>query len=201
MYGELSVAHTPEEFSLVRTRLQQEWTFDGGFVSRFTSYLSPLLATNPFFITNLKLIGLVNAAMFAITTDSIFKVDSSACAAVAISSAACGLGLACDLWFLLRYSWVDSETFAVLPFSCVYDSYVFFSLSSRMPTLCTLLSSISLASFPGLIAYDATPIGVVVAGVLVVLMMILQFIVYGTHRCAMFASRVLRARAIKASEV
>jgi len=36
MYGELSVACTPEEFAFVRTRLQREWTFDGGFVSRFT---------------------------------------------------------------------------------------------------------------------------------------------------------------------
>ena len=33
MYGELSFALTPEEFELVRTRLRQEWTFDGGFVS------------------------------------------------------------------------------------------------------------------------------------------------------------------------
>jgi len=35
-YGELSIASTPEEFALVRARLQQELTFDGGFVSRFT---------------------------------------------------------------------------------------------------------------------------------------------------------------------
>jgi len=33
LYGELSVALTPKEFGLVRARLQQEWTFDGGFVS------------------------------------------------------------------------------------------------------------------------------------------------------------------------
>jgi len=32
MYGKLSAALTPEEFVLVRMRLQQEWTFDGGFV-------------------------------------------------------------------------------------------------------------------------------------------------------------------------
>jgi len=36
MYGELSVALTPKEFGLVRARLQQEWAFDGGFVSWFT---------------------------------------------------------------------------------------------------------------------------------------------------------------------
>jgi hypothetical protein len=32
---------------------------------------------------------------------------------VATSSVACGLGIACDLWFLLRYNWVDLETFIV----------------------------------------------------------------------------------------
>ena len=36
MYGELSAARTPEEFAAVRLRFQTEWTFNGGFVSRFT---------------------------------------------------------------------------------------------------------------------------------------------------------------------
>ena len=36
IYGELSVAGIPEEFALLRMRLQQEWTFSGGFVSRFS---------------------------------------------------------------------------------------------------------------------------------------------------------------------
>ena len=36
MYNELSVARMPEEFRLVRTRLRQEWTFNGGFVSPIT---------------------------------------------------------------------------------------------------------------------------------------------------------------------
>ena len=35
IYGELSVARLPEEFALLRMALQQEWTFSGGFVSRF----------------------------------------------------------------------------------------------------------------------------------------------------------------------
>jgi hypothetical protein len=33
VYGELLAACTPEEFATVHTRLQQEWTFNGGFVS------------------------------------------------------------------------------------------------------------------------------------------------------------------------
>jgi hypothetical protein len=36
VYGELSTARTPEEFAPVRLRFQREWTFNGGFVSRFT---------------------------------------------------------------------------------------------------------------------------------------------------------------------
>jgi hypothetical protein len=33
MYGELSTARVPKEFAAVRARLQQEWTFNAGFVS------------------------------------------------------------------------------------------------------------------------------------------------------------------------
>jgi len=54
-----------------------------------------------------------NAAMFAITPDSVFKINSHAYNAVATSSTACGLGIACDVWFLLRYGWVELETFIV----------------------------------------------------------------------------------------
>ena len=51
--------------------------------------------------------------MFAITPDSVFKVNTHAYTAVATSSTACALGIACDVWFLLRYNWVDMETFIV----------------------------------------------------------------------------------------
>ena len=37
IYGELSIARTPEEFALVHRRLQQEWKFDGGFVSQIST--------------------------------------------------------------------------------------------------------------------------------------------------------------------
>jgi len=61
-------------------------------------------------------ISSIDAAIFAINPDSIFKVDSYAYTAVAISSTTCGLGIACDFWFLLRYSWVDLRIFAVRTF-------------------------------------------------------------------------------------
>ena len=43
MYGELSAARIPAEFAPVRTRMQQEWTFHGGFVCPFTIFLDSLL--------------------------------------------------------------------------------------------------------------------------------------------------------------
>ena len=45
-----------------------------------------------------------------------------------------------------------------------------------------LLSTSSLVAFLGLVAYDVWPIGVLVMGVLVALMMLLQFIMYAMHR-------------------
>ena len=59
-----------------------------------------------------------------------------------------------------------------------------------------LVSSISLMAFLGVVAYDASPAGVLVIGILVVLVMIVQFIVYGTHRFAASSLRIWRAGAI-----
>jgi len=69
-----------------------------------------------------------------------------------------------------------------------------------MPTLCTLISSISLMSFLGLIAYEARPVVVTMIVVLVGLVMVLQFVVDGTHYCATYALRVWRAGAVRDSK-
>ncbi|KIM41506.1 hypothetical protein M413DRAFT_71629 [Hebeloma cylindrosporum] len=183
MYGELSVADVAEEFAPVRTRLQQEWIFDAGFVSQFIVICLGRFPSDSLFDRDVKLVALssANAAVFAVSPDSVFKINSHAYTAIATSSAACGLGIACDVWFLLRYNWVDLDTF-IYRSRDVYDSYAFFSISSRMPTLCMLLSAISLMAFLGLVAYDAWPRGVLVIGLLALLLMLLQFIVYGMHR-------------------
>jgi len=56
-----------------------------------------------------------------------------------------------------------------------------------------LLSTLSLIAFLVLIAYDVWPIGVLVIGVSVVLLMALEFIVYGVHQFAASALHVWRA--------
>jgi hypothetical protein len=59
-----------------------------------------------------------------------------------------------------------------------------------------VISSISLMTFLGLVAFDASPVGVLVIGILVVLVMTIQFIVYGAHRLATTSLHVWRAGAI-----
>jgi len=129
LYGELSGACTPEEFASLRSRLLQEWSFDGGLVRRFTTvpldsqfihhstYSSWVFPRNFFAIRwqfgKLTTTASVDAAILAITADSIFKIGSYAYTAVATSIFACGLGIACDVWFLLRYNWIDLESFIV----------------------------------------------------------------------------------------
>jgi len=56
-------------------------------------------------------------------------------------------------------------------------------------------------SFLGLIAYDARPVSVLVIGMIVILVMALQFIVYGAHHCATSALRILKTGVVKVSEV
>ena len=65
-----------------------------------------------------------------------------------------------------------------------------------MPTFCLIVSSISLMTFLGLVAFDALPVGVLVIGILVVLGMTMQFIVYGTHQLATSSLHVWRAETI-----
>lgn len=65
----------------------------------------------------------------------------------------------------------------------VYDSYFFFSLSSRVPLLCMLVSATSLMCFLGVVAFDAWPMAVLVLCCAVGVLMSLQFLVYGAHWC------------------
>ncbi|KAJ3505614.1 hypothetical protein NLJ89_g7326 [Agrocybe chaxingu] len=90
LYGEMCTARTDAQFEPIFRRLQAEWTFIGGL---------------------LVALAAVNTAVFSISPDSIFQVDSYARSAIAASSIASGLGITCDAWFLLRYTWADLSTF------------------------------------------------------------------------------------------
>ncbi|KAF8642056.1 hypothetical protein AX14_009761 [Amanita brunnescens Koide BX004] len=144
-------------------RLQQEWTYVGGL---------------------LVALAALNTGAFSLTTNSIFRIDPWCRSAVATSSIATGLGIACDTWFLFRYNWTDLQTF-IRRAKDLFDSYFFFSLTSRVPALCMLISGMSLMLFLGLVAYEAWPQAVLVISFVIGLIMSLQFLAFTAHWCAM----------------
>ncbi|EDR06386.1 uncharacterized protein LACBIDRAFT_299945 [Laccaria bicolor S238N-H82] len=161
MYSELKEATMDSEYDKVFARLQMEWTYMGGL---------------------LVALAAVDTAVFSISPDSLFGVNSYARSAIATSSITSGLGIACDAWFLLRYNWADLQTF-IARARDVYGSYFFFSLSARVPGLCMFISALSLMLFLGLVAFDAWPEGVIAVCFMVGVVMSLQFLVYGAHWC------------------
>ncbi|KAF8803090.1 hypothetical protein BYT27DRAFT_7195962 [Phlegmacium glaucopus] len=162
MYSELKEANMDSHFERVFVRLQMEWTYTGGL---------------------LVALAAVDTAVFSISPGSLFTVDTYAKGAIAASSIASGLGIACDAWFLLRYNWADLHTFIVRARD-VYGSYFFFSLSARVPALCMFISAFCLMGFLGLVAFNAWPQGVIAVCFLVGVVMSLQFLVFGAHWCA-----------------
>jgi len=171
MYYELKEAQLDSHYEKVFHRLQMEWTYIGGL---------------------LVALAAVDTAVFSISPGSIFTVDNYARSAIAASSIASGLGIACDAWFLLRYSWADISTF-ITRARDVYGSYFFFSISARVPALCMFVSAVSLMGFLGLVAFGAWPEGVIVVCFLVGVVMSLQFLVFGVHWCASLVAQGGRA--------
>ncbi|PPQ87414.1 LOW QUALITY PROTEIN: hypothetical protein CVT25_008110 [Psilocybe cyanescens] len=184
MYGDLSMAVNEDQFAAVFVRLQHEWTFIGGLLVALAAY--PLL-------TDVHIICRFDTAVFSISAYSIFNVDSYAKAAIATSSVASGLGIACDAWFLLRYNWADLRTFylssslpqlsshlhpslaAQICAKDLHGSY-FFSLSARVPASCMFISAV--------VAFNAWPHSVIGISFLVGAIISMQFLVYGAHWCA-----------------
>jgi hypothetical protein len=125
----------------------------------------------------------IDTAVFTLSPGSMFFVNDYAKNAIALSSISSGVGLACDAWFLLRYTWVDVQTFSIRARD-IYDTYLFFSISAHVPTICTFLSAVSLAGFLALVAFATWPEAVVVLCFFVGIVMSLQYLVYGVHIAA-----------------
>ncbi|KAJ7141374.1 hypothetical protein C8R44DRAFT_763285 [Mycena epipterygia] len=160
VYSEMKYARCDDDFEKIFTRLQLEWTYTAGL---------------------LVALAAVDTAVFSISPDSIFAINPFARDAVAASSIASGLGIACASWFLVRYAWVDLHTFVCRAkdvLSTDTPSYFFFALSARIPSLLMLTSAISLMLFLAFVAFSAWPMAVIVACFFVGLLMGLQWLVF-----------------------
>ncbi|KAF9460603.1 hypothetical protein BDZ94DRAFT_1299794 [Collybia nuda] len=157
LYAALRAARVDSEFEAVFARLQMEWGYVGGL---------------------LVALAAVNTAVLSISSDALFTVHAYARGAVAASSVASGLGIACDAWFLLRYGWAEVGVVRTRALD-VFNSYFFFALSARTPSLCMFTAALSLMAFLALVAFDAWPGGALVVCGLVGAVMGLQFLVWG----------------------
>ncbi|KAJ7267555.1 hypothetical protein B0H12DRAFT_1097630 [Mycena haematopus] len=160
VYNEMKRASCHDDFDRVFTRLQVEWTYTAGI---------------------LVALAAVNTAVFSISPGSIFAINPFARNAIAASSIASGLGIACATWFLVRYGWVDLQTFIARAediSSNETPSYFFFALTARIPSLLMLASAISLMVFMAIVAFSAWPTAVIVGCFFVGLLMGLQFLVF-----------------------
>ncbi|KAJ7160894.1 hypothetical protein C8R46DRAFT_1105875 [Mycena filopes] len=161
VYREMKAACGETDFEKIFTRLQMEWTYTAGV---------------------LVALAAVDTAVFSISPGSIFDINPVARGAVAASSIASGLGIACAAWFLVRYAWVDLHTFVTRAediFSTETPSYFFFALSARIPSLLMFVSALALMLFMGIVAWSAWPTAVIVGCFFVGLLMGLQFLLFG----------------------
>ncbi|KAJ7693397.1 hypothetical protein B0H17DRAFT_932950, partial [Mycena rosella] len=160
IYNEMKHARCDDDFERIFTRLQLEWTYTAGI---------------------LVALAAVDTAVFSISPDSVFAINPLARNAIAASSVASGLGIACAAWFLVRYAWVELHTFVARAadiMSTETPSFFFFSLSARIPSLLMLTSAIALMLFLAFVAFSAWPMAVIVGCFLVGLLMGLQFLVF-----------------------
>ncbi|KAJ7881431.1 hypothetical protein B0H13DRAFT_2049589 [Mycena leptocephala] len=137
----------------------------------------------------------VDTAVFSISPDSIFAISPFARGAVAASSIASGLGIACAAWFLVRYAWVNLDTFVARAediLSTETPSYFFFALSARLPSLLMLTSAVSLMLFLAIVAWSAWPTAVIVGCFIVGLLMGLQWLVFSVLWVVKTARKLFR---------
>ncbi|KAH8099900.1 hypothetical protein BXZ70DRAFT_1008870 [Cristinia sonorae] len=160
-YKDLSGAGDDEEFEKVMGRLLTEWYVVG----------ASLLA-----------IAAVNAAVFGFSSeDTIFSVSTLAKKSIAMGSIAAGLGIVIDAWLLVMYSGASARKFQRLALD-VYNTYFFFCLTCRLPTLALFVSAMALMVFLLTVAWEAWPTVVLVMSFLAGTLVGLQYVVWGVHR-------------------
>ncbi|KIP03921.1 hypothetical protein PHLGIDRAFT_110314 [Phlebiopsis gigantea 11061_1 CR5-6] len=161
-YREMS--HPECEFNKVLARLLTEWYAIG----------ASLLAT-----------AALNAAVFGYSSPSLIDIDSLALRSVVVGGIASGIGLVADVWFLVFYSGADVVKFQRRALD-VYNTYLFFCLTCRLPTLCLFVSVCCLLAFLVAIAWRAWSTAVLVMCCAAGVLLTLQYLVYGCHRIVNF---------------
>ncbi|KAI0674017.1 hypothetical protein C8Q78DRAFT_666780 [Trametes maxima] len=123
----------------------------------------------------------IDAAVFGFAPDATFSVEGFSRSVVAIGAIAAGIGLVSDAWFLVRYSGGNAVKF-LRAAKDVYNSYFFFCLTCRLPTMCMFISTLALMFFLLSVAWTAWPTAVLVMSFVAGLLLSSQFLIFGVHR-------------------
>ncbi|KAI9062574.1 hypothetical protein FKP32DRAFT_1677105 [Trametes sanguinea] len=123
----------------------------------------------------------IDAAVFGFAPGALFIVDGFSQCVVATGAAAAGIGLVTDAWFLLLYGSASPEKFQRMA-KDLYDSYFFFCLTCRLPSMCMLVSALALMLFLLGVAWSAWPTVVLVMSFVAGVLLTSQFLVFGIHR-------------------
>ncbi|CAL1693780.1 unnamed protein product [Somion occarium] len=159
-YKELCEATADSDFEKVLGKLLTEWYVVG----------ASLLA-----------VAGLNAAVFGFESDAMFTIDGIAKRSIAIGSIAAGIGIVVDAWFLVAYSGTNVAKFKRLALD-VYQTYFFFCLTCRLPTLCMFISACALMAFLFSVAWEAWPTAVLVMSFIAGILVSLQYLIFGVHR-------------------
>jgi hypothetical protein len=142
------------------------------------------------------------------TFSSGFQITPLTQQLIAVSSIFTGLGLAIDAWLMLRYGISSAEKFRVSfqshpPQSLLidrlqqnaldlYDTYLSFSVTSRIPIIFTFLSACSLMGFMVIVSASVWPTAAIVLCGVAGVVCTLQYLIYGLHSIWCLGQRVLR---------
>ncbi|KAI0756048.1 hypothetical protein C8Q80DRAFT_1126102 [Daedaleopsis nitida] len=122
----------------------------------------------------------IDAAVFGFGSDALFAVHGFSKESVSLGGIAAGIGLVFDAWFLVRYGGANVQQFQARA-KDVYNSYFFFCLQCRLPTVCMFLSALALMAFLFAAAWTAWPTAVLVMSFVAGLLFTSQFLVFGVH--------------------
>ncbi|KIM77105.1 hypothetical protein PILCRDRAFT_77105, partial [Piloderma croceum F 1598] len=178
IYRELRDASLDEDFEKVLKTMMTEWTFVGACVSEVVVLDATIFSTTS---------GGTNVPQ----STSGFQITRPTQQLIAISSIFTGLGLAIDAWFMLRYGMLNAATFRRNALD-VYDTYLSFSVTSRMPITLTFLSACSLMGFLVIVSATVWPTAAIVLCGIAGVACTLQYLIYGLHSVWCFGQRMLR---------
>ncbi|KZT22666.1 hypothetical protein NEOLEDRAFT_1243762 [Neolentinus lepideus HHB14362 ss-1] len=159
-YQRLNDADGFEELERVMRDLQAEWNYAGA---------------------SLIALAAIDATVFGLTPDSTFAIDSLAKRSVAAGGLAAGLGLAIDVWLILQYNCADPRKFQTRALG-VFDNYISFCITCRLPTLCLFVSTCALLLFLCSVAFAVWPTASVVVCFVAGFLVVSQYLVWAIMR-------------------